>query len=710
MAQERKKVVPQSQSRPDPRKQQTESKPFFDFSNVLSEQQDKLFKYAFIIVAVLIFVVRPLFSSHFGPSGDELTHKALGDLSYDYITSMGKNDSLFRFDPTSGREDPALLQNYGPLLEVVSAAVYKNVGTNPYQTRHFILTLFTFLLFYYCGMAAYKIGGWRAGLIAMLFMLVSPRILGESFNNPKDPPFAAGYMMAVYGLLCLVSELPRPTWRTAILAMVGIGLAFSVRVGGLLLFPYTIMFVGLALLMKDEWREKLLSFDFAYYSKLILQIAVIFAGAWIIGIMAWPAALNNAMGYDSLTHTHSIFNSSIINQPLHALKVQSQYPTMISILFDGKLIGSNEVPWNYNPFYIAATSPAIVVLGFFIGLLLFIIVGCLEFGRVISGIFIALLLIWIITGGILISVLFIGLLLLLILMKKPFNGYFLFMVLFVSLFPIFYIIYKKSALLNGWRHSYFTYTGIAVFAAVTFEALFRIVKPKVVDYILYGVVALGILLPAVFIVQNFPVVYVYFNEMAGGVDGTYGDYNLDYYACSAKPAADWIAKNLPYDSTMKVVSNNPGELNESLKMDNSAWKSTYIRYRERNEKDWDYAVFLPQFIDPAMMKHGKFAPKGTVHKIMVDNSVVAMVVKRPSKDDQIGIDALKKNNLETAIPHLIAAVKADDDNEIAWAYLGVAYASIGKRDEALQALGKSLSISPNYQLAQSYYSQVSQMR
>ena len=651
MAQERKKVVPQSQSRPAPRKQPTDSKPFFDFSNVLTEHQDKLFRYAFIIVAVLIFIIRPMFSSNFGPSGDELTHKALGDLSYDYLTSFGKNDSLFRFDPTSGREDPALLQNYGPLLEVVSAAVYKNAGTNPYQTRHFILTLFTFLLFYFCGMAAYKIGGWRAGLIAMLFMLVSPRLLGESFNNPKDPPFAAGYMMAIYGLLCLVSELPRPTWRTVILTMVGIGLAFSVRVGGLLLFPYTILFVGLALLMKDEWREKLLSFDFAYYKILILQIVVIFAGAWIIAIMAWPAALRHPL-----------------TQPFHALAVQSQYPTMISILFDGKLIGSNEVPWNYNPFYICATSPTIVILGFFIGLVL------LPF------------------------------------MRRTFNGYSLFMVLFVSLFPILYIIYKKSALLNGWRHSYFTYTGIAVFAAVTFEALFRIVKPKVLDYILYAVVAIGILMPSIFIVQNFPVIYVYFNEMVGGVDGTYGDYNLDYYACSAKPVADWMAKNIPYDSTKILVSNNPGELNESAKMDKSQWKASYIRYRERNEKDWDYAVFLPQFIDPQMMKHNKFAPKGTMYKVMVDNSVVAMVVKRGSKDDQIGIDALKKNDLQTAIPHLQAAVKQDDDNEIAWAYLGVAYASMGKRDDAIQALGKSLSISPNYQLAQSYYNQIMQMR
>ena len=650
MAKDRK-VVPQSKAAPKKQQAVAAAKPIFDFSNVLTSNQEKLFHYAFIIVAVSIFIIRPLFSSNFGPSGDELTHKALGDLSYDYLTTFGHNDSLFRYDPTSGREDPALLQNYGPLLEVISAAIYKNTGANPYQTRHIILTIFTFLLFYYCGMAAYKIGGWRAGLIGMLFMLVSPRLLGEAFNNPKDPPFAAGYMMAIYGLLCLVSELPKPKWRTAILTMIGIGLAFSIRVGGLLLFPYTIMFVGIAILLNDQWRERLLNFDFKYYQTLILQIVVIFVGAWIIGIMAWPAALR-----------------APLSQPFHALAVQSQYPTMISILFDGKVIPSSEVPWNYNPFYICATSPTIVILGFFLGLAL------LPF------------------------------------MRKTFNGYFLFMVLFVSLFPIFYIIYKKSALLNGWRHSYFTYTGIAVFSAVTFEALFRIVKPKVWDYVLYAVLGIGILLPGIFIVKNFPVVYVYFNEMAGGVDGTYGDYNLDYYAASAKPAADWIAKNLPYDSTLKFVSNNPGELNESLKMDKNPWRASYIRYRERNEKDWDYAVFLPQFVDPEMMKHGKFAPKGTIYKVMVDNSVVAMVVKRVSKDDYIGIEALKKNDLQTAIPHLEAAVQADPDNEIAWAYLGVAYASVGRKDQAVAAFQRSLSISPNYQLAQSYYNQVMQMR
>ncbi|MBS1686153.1 MAG: tetratricopeptide repeat protein [Bacteroidetes bacterium] len=644
MAKEKKVIPP---ARAAAKKAMAQSKPLLTFE-ALAENQEKLFKYAFIIVAALIFVIRPFFSSDFGPSGDELTHKALGDLSYNYITTFGHDDSLFRYDPTGGREDMTLLQNYGPMLEVLSAAVYKNAHLNPYTTRHFILTVFTFLLFFYCGMAAYKVGGWRAGLIAMLFMLVSPRLLGESFNNPKDPPFAAGYMMAVYGLLCLVSELPRPSWRTIILAMVGIGLAFSIRVGGLLLFPYTILFVGLAILMNDEWRGHLLALDFKYYGRLLAGIAVIFIGAWLIAIACWPAAWRHPL-----------------TQPFHALAVQSSYPTVISVLYDGKVIGSNEVPWTYNPYYISATSPSIVVLAFFLGLAL---------------------LPW---------------------LRKTFKGYYLFMVLVVSAFPIFWIIYGKSALLNGWRHSYFTYTGIAVFAALVFEGLFRIVKPKAVNYVIAAVLAIGILLPATFIVRNFPVIYVYFNELVGGVKGTYGDYNIDYYAASMKPCADWFVKNVPYDSTKVIVCNNGGELNECFKMDHSPFLSHYIRYRERNEQDWDYAVFAPQFVDPEMMKKGYFAPKGTIHKIDVDGCTIACIVKRESKEDYIGIELLKKNDVTGALPHLEAAVKEDPNNEIALMYLGLAYAATGHRSEGLNALARALNISPNYQMAGAYYQRIS---
>ncbi len=622
---------------------------WFGGDNALTEKQSNLFKYIFIGVAVLLFFVRPYFSKDFGPSSDEIYHKALGDLSYDYVTSLGKNDSVFRYILNS-REDASVILNYGPLLEVVSAAVYKNLGTDPYPTRHFVFTVFTFILFLFCGLAAKKIGGWRAALFAMLFMVLSPRLFGESFNNPKDPTFAAGYIMAVCMLLSFIGELPKPSWKTTILLMLGAGLAFSVRVGGILLFIYTLMFVGLALLQKEEWRKELLSFNFKYYKDLILKIAVVIVGGWIIGIITWPSAI-----------------LSPISHPIHAYQVQSSYPTIIRVLFGGEYIPSNEVPWNYNPTYIAITTPVIILLGMLLGVLF------------------------------------------LPKMKKYFNLYYIGIILFVSLFPLVFIIIKKSALLNGWRHSYFTYTGLAVFAAVGFEALFRSLKSKVGQYILYGILVVGMLSPAIFMVKNFPVVYVYFNELVGGVDGTYGNYQMDYYACSAKPAADWITKNIPYDAKLKLVSNNPFELNESLRSDKSSFKSEYIRFRERNEQDWDYAIFLPQFVDPQMMKKKFFPPKGTIHEIKVDNSVVACIVKRESKDDMLGIEALKRNDVRGAIPLLEKALQQNTTNEIAWAYLGVAYASVGRKQDALQALTNAMNISPEYQLPQMYYNQVMQM-
>ena len=58
MAKDRKVVVPQSQRKAPAAKAQTISKPFFDFSNLLTEHQEKIFKYAFFTVAILIFVIR----------------------------------------------------------------------------------------------------------------------------------------------------------------------------------------------------------------------------------------------------------------------------------------------------------------------------------------------------------------------------------------------------------------------------------------------------------------------------------------------------------------------------------------------------------------------------------------------------------------------------------------------------------------------------
>lgn len=613
---------------------------------LFQDNSSNVFKYLFFTICAFVLFVLPFLSTGIGPSSDEYYHKPLGDLSYDYLASFGKNDSVFRYQ-ANDRDDATLLLNYGPLVEVAAAAVYKNLGTDHFITRHIVIALFCSMIFIFGGLAGRLIGGWRMGVLAMLFLLLSPRIFGESLNNAKDPTFAAGYMFGLFGILLVISELPKVSWRSAIILMLGIGSAFAVRVGGLLLFIYTGMFVLLFLWFNETTRNDLRNLNLKAFKDLIIKITVAFIGAWIIGIIMWPAALREP-----------------IMQPFHALSVQSKYPTVIRVLFGGEYIQSDQVPWYYNPIYILITTPLIVIAG--------IVIGTLLFPKI----------------------------------KKYFDWRLLVVVLFASLFPLFWIAYSKAALYNGWRHSYFTYCGLAIFAALGFELLFRILQKKTAHIALYVLLFVGLLLPTVFIAKSFPMSYVYFNELVGGVEGTYGNYQLDYYAASAKPAADWVRENIPFKEGEKFVSNNPWELNVCWESAKSEHRAGYARYRERNEKDWDYAVFLPQFVDPNLMRNKQFPPKGTIHTVTVDNSVIACVVKRENKADFYGIEAAKKNDFQAAIPLLEEALRYDNYNEIAWAYLGYAYANTGRMQDAVNALSNAISISPEYQFPQMVYQQI----
>src|SRR5690606_9374271 len=92
---------------------------------LFQDNSSDVFKYLFFTTCAFVLFVLPFLSTGIGPSSDEYYHKPLGDLSYDYLASFGKNDSVFRYQ-ANDRDDATLLLNYGPLVEVAAAAVYKN--------------------------------------------------------------------------------------------------------------------------------------------------------------------------------------------------------------------------------------------------------------------------------------------------------------------------------------------------------------------------------------------------------------------------------------------------------------------------------------------------------------------------------------------------------------------------------------------------------
>ena len=99
------------------------------------------------------------------------------------------------------------------------------VSGDEYEIRHVVNSLFGWLGILFCGMAANRAFGPRAGLLAMLLLALSPRYFGHAMNNPKDIPFAAMTAAALYLLTTVRGTFPY-FWRAqALLLVVAVALA-----------------------------------------------------------------------------------------------------------------------------------------------------------------------------------------------------------------------------------------------------------------------------------------------------------------------------------------------------------------------------------------------------------------------------------------------------------------------------------------------------
>ena len=85
------------------------------------------------------------------------------------------------------------------------------------------------------------LGGPRAGFLAMLFLVLTPAYYGQMFYNPKDIPFAVGYVWALFYLTRLARAWPRLDLSLGLSLAATMALAASVRIAGLLTMVYAVL-------------------------------------------------------------------------------------------------------------------------------------------------------------------------------------------------------------------------------------------------------------------------------------------------------------------------------------------------------------------------------------------------------------------------------------------------------------------------------------
>jgi hypothetical protein len=383
------------------------------------------------------------------------------------------------------------MYNYGGLFDLIAAIVNRFSPLGVFETRHLLNGLVGILGLVGVWKLGRRVGGPRAGFAAALLLLLIPNYYGQMFNNPKDIPFAVGFIWATYYLIRIVPFLPRPPRRLVVKLGVATGLAMAVRVGGLLLLCY----LGLLLCLFGAWQaiaarrlSVLIKTGWTSLWRVFAPVALI---AYPLMLVFWPWA-----------------QSDPINHPLQALAVFSKEIFWSKVLFDGQLVSADHLPWDYLPVFIGLALPELTL-------------ALLLAAPIVAGIGLLRRDAW-----------------------RCERVLPLFLLGFTIVFPVVYAIAVKAVLFNGMRHFIFVLPPIAVTAGLVGDRALRWLdrfeyRPPVYATLgLYGLAHVSIM------VMLHPDQYVYYNGFVGGVAGAENRFKLDYWANSFAEAVRGLENQL----------------------------------------------------------------------------------------------------------------------------------------------------------------------
>lgn len=598
---------------------------------------DPLLRKLFWGLAALALVVMVALSFGAGINADDKFQVDYSQKLVNYYGTFGK-------DTTALNIPDGNMHLYGGFFEVVTGFANKVLGYNQLQiqyhhVRHASSAVLGWVAILCAALFARLIAGWQAGLITLLIMALSPRFVGDSMMNPKDIPFAAGYMLALYNMAAVFNRMPNPgRWNLAGLAA-GLAIALATRAGGLLPFAILFLFAGLHFLLKNG--------GFAAFSngnalkRYVLVTLGAAAAGYILALLFWPYALQ-----------------SPLKNPLAALSKFEDLEVKIRVLYEGVNMMSDKTPWHYPLKWILLTIPMAALLGFF------------------------------------------GSLALLPRLLKQYNPLWVSLALFGCVFPVFYVIYKNSVLHDGWRHLTFSYPTLAVMAGLCWNEGARFFADRKPLYLAtFALLGLCLAESAWYIGANARFPYTYFNPVAGGIKGAYGQYETDYWGTSTRQGCEWLEQQgilKPGMTDVVVIATNMYyPVSRYLAKYGDRVKVKYLKWEKRCDDAWDYALYPTRFIDGATLQKGFWPPDNAVHIVEAGGVPLLAVLKDNNRNCALGMASVKLGDWNSAIERLKAETQAVPDNELAWANLGQAYLSVQQLEEAKAAAEKAIEISPD---------------
>ena len=521
---------------------------------------------------------------------------------YVHVEQARKNINYLK---SGGTEQDALhtpisrLKHYGQSFDTITTLLADALSIQDlYRFRHVSNSIVAWLIILFSAMLSVYIAKDKlTGIITIILILVTCRFMGHAMNNLKDVPFAFSSIFSLYFIFRFLDRLPAISWKYAILIALGVGLGTSIRIGGLLFFAFFLLFTFFKIYQLSTKSKSIIS------TKLIVNLigvsSLIFAFSYLLGIALWPWALENLLN------------------PVESMQLMKHYPTTVRQIFEGKLYWSDQFPWYYLVKYLLITLPLALLLG--LVFFMYFIQKLNDDRKLAYSIFL------IISFG----------------------------------FPLFYAAITQANVYGGWRQMLFVFPAMAISSSIGLWNFYVAVGAKPgLKFALIACFCALLIIPVKYFITNYPYQYTYVNPLAGGIEGAYSKYEIDYYFTGFKKAFEYIDQEVGDDP--KIVATN-FIIPEYYK--GKPYSSRLIDYYDRSSADWDYAVICNTFLDPYQLKNGYWPPVNVVYTVSIEDRPIVAVLKRKSKQDLLGFIEMRKGNYTEADALLAQAYETDNQNE-----------------------------------------------
>ena len=451
---------------------------------------------------ILVFIGQHIYRD-FGYSWDEKYQQSIAKINYNYVT----------------KQDPTLLtyrdRYYGPFFELLLYSHFEQFDFPDLEyMRHrafFLIFCAGLVAFYGLAYQLFKKARWA--LLAAILLAISPRIFADAFYNAKDIPLMVTFIFAGWFLVLLSDSLfNRHPWPIlmveTILVSIATAAAISTRILGIILIPIICLVLLIHFLREPKGWLRI--------SILTVSILILTLG---FAICFWP-----------------ILRIDPIGGLIAAFTYMSHYPFNPPNLYFGRYIPATNLPWHYLPVWISITNPLLLLVGLVISHLVYLVkcIKNISVRKIIS----------LIIDNILYHPQWIG-------------------ILAWAYAPIMAILVFNSILYDGWRQVFFIYPAFVLLATAGIKTGFEYLENihsyrKVIQSLAICLIALGVIEPVWFMVQQHPHENVYFNLLAGRPDTLRYRFEMDYWGLSYKQAIDYLLANDSSELIKINVENSPG--------------------------------------------------------------------------------------------------------------------------------------------------------